>query len=153
MKAGDTVTVKDGSFSQTIVDSELKHTFPARPSIRGQHWTVVATECDLSSDPDSISQREGRYLNDTVIQGPDGVVFIHSGFLNLVPPPKPAHVWVHGDVFENHVDVTMIYLVIDKEPQLFCLTGACIGHNVNTYLKDATFLFNIKDALSDRGIL
>lgn len=70
---------------------------------------------------------------------------------------RPAHVWVHGDVFaQENGDYPKIYIhVIDEEPQVFhfCgLTGnrglpALNTAKVYTDWPGTVFLFNIKDKL------
>lgn len=63
---------------------------------------------------------------------------------------QPAHVWEHGDVFEEKRGTTMIYLVIDATPYVYCCPGPCWGahdNSVSSYLQNATFLFNIKEKL------
>ena len=67
----------------------------------------------------------------------------------------PAHVWKHGDVFRNNVDVIMVYIqtILGDAEHVFCVSGNCAGHSnadyVHAQLENATFLFNIKNALSD----
>lgn len=64
----------------------------------------------------------------------------------------PKHVWEHGDVFTvDHISLRyMIYIcdIFDDTPRVFHLSTAYgVGGSVETYLEDATFLFNIKDKI------
>jgi hypothetical protein len=92
MKAGDKVTVTDGSWSKKVENGRLISALANLPSIRGQHWTIIETDCVFPLEQGHFNGQPSQYRNDTVIQGPDGVddvVFIHSGFLKLVNSPKP----------------------------------------------------------------
>ncbi len=67
---------------------------------------------------------------------------------------QPKHVWEHGDVFNSDGEYPKVYIKIsDQQPQVFHLQGALNGEGMaalchfSKYLKDATFLFNIKDKL------
>lgn len=157
MKAGDKVIVTDGSYSKTIKNNKLVDAWANRPEIRGQHWTVVETNCSFPLEQSFYGQPES-YRNDTVIQADNGcVVFIHSGFLKPVDPP---HVWEHGDVFdEGDGRYPKIYIKVrGKEPQVFHLSGGMFGCNgkglpalseAKEYIEwpAVMFLFNIKDKL------
>ena len=61
--------------------------------------------------------------------------------------PEPKHVWKHGDVFVVQ-NFPMICLCEGTSRRVYHLTS---GHmatcSMESYLKDATFLFNIKDKL------
>ena len=65
-------------------------------------------------------------------------------------PPKPEHVWVHGDVFENCIG-TWIYLRPGGSTKVIHLTkpenDGEGGSTPDIQLKDATFLFNIREKL------
>lgn len=69
--------------------------------------------------------------------------------------PKPKHVWEHGDVFKTRSGNVMIYLdsticgSTRREPEAWCISDVCGGPSLDLImsLKDATFLFNIKDEL------
>ncbi len=69
---------------------------------------------------------------------------------------QPEHVWEHGDVFESGDPITSgimmyVYPIISHktEPILVYINQGYYPptKGINTYLKDATFLFNIKDKL------
>ena len=64
------------------------------------------------------------------------------------------HKWVHGDIFHNCVG-TQIYLEPYNGPIVVSLSHKKSGGTPDVQLKgdDVKFLFNIKDALSDRGII
>ena len=61
--------------------------------------------------------------------------------------PKPKHVWKNGDVFKIQ-NFPMMCLCESTSRRVYHLTS---GHmatcSMESYLKDATFLFNIKDKL------
>ena len=65
------------------------------------------------------------------------------------PPP---HVWKHGDIFKTSTNNIMIYLRFTVgSPRTVCVVGICgglveRGHFKNV-MKDAKFLFNIKEKL------
>ena len=68
--------------------------------------------------------------------------------------PEPEHVWKHGDVFTptNNTDEVMIYLETFRGVELFCVGNGkpCLADHrpsITTWLKDAIFLFNIKEKL------
>lgn len=65
--------------------------------------------------------------------------------------PKPAHVWVHGDVFRNHADCTFVYVTDpdDKTPEIINMREGDHG-TIDVQMRDEAkpeFLFNIKDKL------
>jgi hypothetical protein len=66
---------------------------------------------------------------------------------------QPPHVWKHGDVFKNRVGVCMILVQNhdSTEERVFCLAPYCdLDHpDVDHWLRNATFLFNINDKLGD----
>lgn len=155
MKAGDTITVTDSSWSKHIINSKLERAWANRLPIWGQHWAVVQTGCSFPLDRDL--KQPPRYRNDTIIQGPDGgIVFIHSRFLEVVPP----HVWKNGDVFTDEGGGhPKVYIhVYGRKPQVFHLSNAREAKNgeglaapwpVSDYTDQpgVEFLFNIKDKL------
>ena len=60
---------------------------------------------------------------------------------------QPKHVWVHGDVFTVG-RYPMVYIREGSSVYIYHLTPChTVTHTLKTYLKDATFLFNIKDKL------
>jgi len=72
--------------------------------------------------------------------------------------PKPKHVWEHGDVFKSHKnDDFMMYINTRDFPegrQVFYLpndrgSGIC-NTKTEEYLKNAKFLFNIKDVIKEK---
>ena len=70
---------------------------------------------------------------------------------------QPQHIWKHGDVFENHTGNIHIYLEPHSGPIAVNLlnSGRGMGRTPGMQMRPAaepTFLFNIKDALDDRGI-
>lgn len=61
---------------------------------------------------------------------------------------QPKHVWKHGDVFKNSIGVTMIYIEPLTGPAVYSVSCYCTGTcGVEHHLKNATFLFNIKEKL------
>ena len=158
MKAGDKVTVRAGSWSKKIRGGKLISALTNRSSIRGQHWTVIETDCVFPLTQGYYGQ-PSQYRNDTVIQGPGGVddiVFIHSGSLKLVPPPKPKHVWVDGDLGVD-LDGEIIVLAHcnrSSQQHYIVLNGDDVGvFEEWDDVIDAgcnTFLFNIKTIIKDK---
>ncbi len=68
---------------------------------------------------------------------------------------KPEHKWVHGDVFSNHVYPSQMYVELLDGPMIVNLEQIGQGGTPGCQLRpnaEPKFLFNIKDALSDRGI-
>lgn len=90
MKKGDIVTVKDGSYSRSIVDGKSIHEGRALYDIQ---YTVIEIGCKFPV-VDSFQQRYEiiERFNNTVIQAIDSgkVVFIEERFLKLVPPKHMA---------------------------------------------------------------
>ena len=70
-------------------------------------------------------------------------------------PVVVEHVWVHGDVFRNHAGSVLMYLErADGIMSVNLLHTGCAGTpeiQMRSVAKPK-FLFNIEDALSDRGI-
>lgn len=73
---------------------------------------------------------------------------------------RPKHVWKHGDIFHpcgGQISHTMMYVdpnVDHRSTQVVYVHEALVPTGpVKAYLSGAVFLFNIEDALSDRGIL
>lgn len=66
---------------------------------------------------------------------------------------RPEHVWEHGDVFDNDGG-RMMYLnpCHGREQMVWINAPMVASSSMETYHRDCTFLFNIKDALSDRGL-
>ena len=72
---------------------------------------------------------------------------------------QPQHVWKHGDVFKSHKNgEAMMYTnALGEQDRVFYLCSPPDPYEVITtpvqeYLDKNMFLFNIKDALDDRGI-
>ncbi|MCK5615764.1 hypothetical protein KAR91_78600 [Candidatus Pacearchaeota archaeon] len=89
MKKGDVVTVKDGSYSQGVINGKLIHEAGAGP--RGEKFTVIETDCKFPvTDEYQTTYRSA--FNNTVIQaiGSGKVVFIEERFLKLVPSKHMA---------------------------------------------------------------
>lgn len=103
--------------------------------------------------PHYISDGEDNYLHS------DGSIYntteyfptekIAQAVLNKFQPP---HIWKRGDVFMNTlIDVKMIYLVnLYKKPCIFYLEdGWEPTRSVEHYLKNAKYLFNIKEKINE----
>lgn len=147
MKSGDKVTIKDGSYTRSIVDGTLVHEFLNRGEAKGRQYTIVEVGCAFPLvDQGELGAQRREHRNDTVIQDEYGkVVLIHSGFLKPVDPP---HVWKHGDVFNfNHCK--MIYMADPSQPGyvFYLVDGYVVSGKMQTYLDNGTFLFNIKSRL------
>ncbi len=149
MKVGDKVTIRDYSYVRSVVNGKLAHKHPNCQEDNRREYTVAEIGCAFPLEQGHYPQCE-RSRNDTVIQDANGrVVFIHSGFLKLVPPLKPKHVWKHGDVL-NVEGKTMIYIKSHQERGgLFELYPLNWDHSsrLNNLLYHAAFLFNIKSKL------
>ena len=62
---------------------------------------------------------------------------------------QPPHVWKRGDVF-YYSNCIMVYWEQADQPRVsYMEDGLTASCNVTSYLKYATFLFNIKDKLGD----
>ena len=86
MKVGDIVTITDGSYTRSIVAGKSIHESLNYGSEKGKHYTVVAIGCIFPLIVEYHCSQPKKYRNDTVIQAVKSgkVVFIHSGFLQLV---------------------------------------------------------------------
>ncbi len=60
---------------------------------------------------------------------------------------QPTHVWEHGDVFDPGWHTIMIYLTPGSGPEVRSVSCVCTGTCGVSVLRNATFLFNIKDLL------
>jgi hypothetical protein len=72
--------------------------------------------------------------------------------LDKFQPAPPPHVWTHGDVFENSAGVFIYFEPYGGKVTINVLRSKGSG-TPNIQLPGSTFLFNIKDALSDRGLV
>ena len=50
IKVGDTVSVRDGSWSQELVNGEWKNSYPAMPSRQHERWVVIAVNANLPTE-------------------------------------------------------------------------------------------------------
>jgi len=84
LNKGDVVTIKDGSWTQSVVNEKLVCELLNCGREKGKSYTVIETGCSF---PLGYDQPE-EYRNDTVIQAVDSnkVVFIHNRFLCRVLP-------------------------------------------------------------------
>jgi len=94
MKKGDIVTIKDGSFSKSVVDGELIHEWLVYGSDLGKQYVVIETDCKFpnSGSIGHCLPATPPSFNNTVIQQCESgkVVFIEERFLRLkytVPAP------------------------------------------------------------------
>lgn len=70
--------------------------------------------------------------------------------------PKPKHEWKHGDVFEHSgygtaTDRTMIYFCNSHRHATYVCCDRIAGNSCDVYLKDAKFLFNIKEKINEKN--
>ena len=80
MKAGDKVTVADGSYTLSVSGNELKPDYGTTLQARGVH-TIIAVNCVLPSSHKEYAP-EG---NDTIIRSSNGTItLIKQEFLRLV---------------------------------------------------------------------
>lgn len=67
---------------------------------------------------------------------------------------KPKHVWKHGDVFKNGSGHMMYLISVCGQESMVWIDDKMIAScSMREYRRDCTFLFNIKDILSDRGMV
>jgi len=101
----------------------------------------------------SIADENNNYMH------ADGTVFHKCGEYwptreqaqDVLNEHQPAHVWKHGDVFVSGL-YTQIYLKPYPRPITCVLDSAGLRGTPDIQLQGATFLFNIRDILSDRGV-
>ena len=65
---------------------------------------------------------------------------------------NPPHKWEHGDIYKSNTGCIMVYLKFTSGPPLtVCIRGRTGGmverKHFDNALKDATFLFNIREKL------
>ena len=83
MKKGDRVVIiRDGSWTQSVMDGRLVRESLNYGPAQGRHYAVVETGCRFPLDSRWAPQPEA-YRNNTVIQDVENgkVVFIHDRFL------------------------------------------------------------------------
>ena len=89
MKKGDVVTIKDGSYTKSVIDGELVHEYLA---IQSKQYKVAETGCSFPAEDTQArsipSFNISSTFNNTVIQAIDSgkVIFIEERFLELVLP-------------------------------------------------------------------
>ena len=78
---------------------------------------------------------------------------IRTAELPVVELPVVEHEWVHGDVFRNGSGYMMyLNLGYGEDSMVWIDRKLVVSCTITEYRRDCTFLFNIADALSDRGI-
>lgn len=84
LNKGDIVTIRDSSWTRSVVNGELKHEDLARDGERDKEYVVIETDCRF---PLTDLYQPADYHNDTVIQTiySRKVVFVHHRFLAPVP--------------------------------------------------------------------
>lgn len=109
--------------------------------VRKSHGTTYY----ISDGDDHYMHSEGRILSTTEFWP------THEQAQAVLDKFRPKHVWVHGDVFRDTNRTPFIcFTYYDGSLKAFCLRGSMIENHVEhigVYIKDATFLFNIKDKL------
>lgn len=96
MKKGDIVTVKDGSYSRSVINGKLIHELGAgRP---GEKFTVIEISCKFPTTDEYQTMYQPTF-NNTVIQAVDSdkVVFIEERFLKLVLPIHKVMIDIRQD--------------------------------------------------------
>lgn len=96
MKKGDVVTIKDGSYTRSVVNGELIHESLAYGNEQNKQYVVIEIGCSF---PLTCSWHHHDYRNDTVIQavGSGKVILIHNRLLELVPPTHKVMVDIRQD--------------------------------------------------------
>lgn len=90
MKKGDIVTIKDGSWTRSVVEGKLIAESLAYGNEKGKQYVVIETECKFPAERNQA--RNATYsppsFNNTVVQALDSgkVVFIEERFLRQVRP-------------------------------------------------------------------
>ncbi len=82
MKAGDTVTVHDGSYSMSLIKGQLIHT--SGNALRGRRLRVLATSGYFPIDPTCIDRKQ---VNDAMLvdeNDKDFVIFTQERFCQVV---------------------------------------------------------------------
>jgi hypothetical protein len=93
MKKGDIVTIKDGSFTQSVVNGELIHEWLVYGTEQDKQYVVIETNCMFPNSGSRGYPYSPPTFNDTVIQQCESgrVVFIEERFLHLrYTAPKPV---------------------------------------------------------------
>lgn len=105
MKKGDKVTIRDGSYSKSLVDKKLVHEVK---HWRDEQFVIIEVDCKFPVT-DSLQSMYQPSFNNTIIQAIDSgkVVFIEERFLELVLPTHKIMVdirqdggWMYGEVVE-----------------------------------------------------
>lgn len=104
MKKDDIVTIKDGSYTRSVVDGKLVSESLAYGDEKGKQYVVIEIDCRFPAE--RIQAR----FNNTVIQAIDSgkVVFIEERFLRPVLPThtvmvdivQEAACWSFGKIVE-----------------------------------------------------
>ena len=109
MKKGDVVTIRDGSYTKSVVNGELIHEHLA---IQSKQYKVVETGCSFPAKGNQAYDSDGYCgpsFNNTVIQAVDSgkVVFIEERFLRLAKPTHKVMIdvrqdggWTYGQIVE-----------------------------------------------------
>lgn len=113
MKQGDVVTVRDGSYSWSIINGKSIHEIGVW--LPDEKFTVIEAGCKFPV----IDPWQNRYepvlrFNNTVIQAIDSgkVVFIEERFLKLVPPKHK--VMLVEKMVRNHAVAGTFVEISDK---------------------------------------
>ena len=103
--------------------------------------TILGTYC-ISDDYRNYMHRDGEVIYNTCEYWPT-----REQAQAVLDKFRPVHVWKHADVLQHGL-TTMIYLTPSTGPELRSISCECTGrYEPENYLKDATFLFNIKSKL------
>lgn len=88
MKKDDVVTIRDGSWTRSIVNGKLIHESLAFGAEQDKHYIIVETGCSFPNTGSLYGLNNRPSFNNTVIQAVDSgkIVFIEERFLKLVPP-------------------------------------------------------------------
>ena len=107
MKKGDKVTVRDSSYSRSIIDEKLVH---ETGILYNKQYTIIEIDCKFPVlDSMQLRYESMDRFNNTVIQAVDSgkVVFIEERFLKLVLPTHKVMVdirqdgdWMYGEIVE-----------------------------------------------------
>lgn len=87
MKKGDIVTIKDGSWTRSVVNGKLVSEFLNYGREKGKKYVIIETNCIFPNTGSGQFGCTPPTYNNTVIQAIDSgkVVFIEERFLRLAP--------------------------------------------------------------------
>ena len=115
MKKGDKVTIRDGSYTRSVINGELVREHLACGVEENKQYKIIETGCSFPAKGNQARSILGMSstFNNTVIQAIDSgkVVFIEERFLELVPPTHKVMVDIEQS---GPATFGMVYEISDK---------------------------------------